>query len=378
MMHLPGGLSRLRPKLLLSYLLIVAVTIVVLTVGIQLLGPPLFDRLQERHMGADHGMMGTVANAQMRSATERSVREALFQSVILTTVVATLAALSVSAIVSRRIADPVTDLARVSRRIASGNYRARADVGGQRDEIGELAASFNDMAAALEDAELRRSRVIGDVAHELRTPLATLSGYLEGLSDGVIEPSDDLWAQLRGETARLQQLVDDLQDLSRAEAGTIAIRPAPTPPDMLVQRAVDGFALRFENKGVHLAAELTPGIPEVLADEDRTIQVLNNLLSNALRHTPPGGRVTVSAAQQDGQITFTVTDTGNGIAAEHLPYIFDRFYRADTSRSREGGGSGIGLTIARALVAAQGGEIVVTSAGLGQGSTFTFSLPMAT
>lgn len=377
-MRLGRGVSRLLPKLLLSYLLIVAVTVAVLAAGMLLIGPSLFDRLLEGHADAHHDMMGAALSDEMRDATERSFREALFQSIILTAAVATVAAVAVSVFVSRRIAGPIADLARVSRRIARGNYSGRVPVGDRQDELGEFAASFNEMAAALEDAEQRRMRVIGDVAHEIRTPLATLGGYLEALADGVVEPGDELFGLLRAETSRLQRLVDDLQELSRAEAGAIELSLTRTTPSRLVDGAVGAFALSFASKGVELTTDVAAGLPDVVADERRSIQVIGNLLSNALRHTPAGGHVRISAARAGGHVSFTVTDTGSGIAAEHVPHVFDRFYRADPGRARDAGGSGIGLTIARALVAEQGGRIFAESAGPGRGSAFTFTLPVVT
>jgi signal transduction histidine kinase len=246
-----------------------------------------------------------------------------------------------------------------------------------RDELGVLAASFNEMAAALEDTERRRLELLGDVAHELRTPISTLEGYLEGLLDGVVEPRAEVWALLHDETRRMQRLVDDLRDLWRAEARQLPLTLAPVAPAAIVQATVARLAPDFAAAGITLWTTLPDDVPPVLADHDRAIQVLTNLLGNALRYTTAPGEVEIGAALAGGHVRFTVRDTGIGIAAEHLPHVFERFYRVDKSRSRALGGSGVGLTIARALVEAMGGRIAVASPGTGQGTTFTFTLPVA-
>jgi signal transduction histidine kinase len=244
--------------------------------------------------------------------------------------------------------------------------------------LGALAADFNAMAAALAGTEQRRRALIGDVAHELRTPLTVLEGTLEGLLDGVVAPDSTTWARLHGEAGRLRRLVDDLQELSRAEAGQIPLGLEAVSPGRIVAAAVERLAGPFADKGVALATELAGGLPLVLADHERAVQILTNLLTNALRHTPTTGTVRVAARDAGDAVEFAVADTGAGIAAEHLPHIFERFYRADRARSRALGGSGIGLTIARALVEAMGGAIRAESDGPGRGATVTFTLPVAT
>jgi signal transduction histidine kinase len=215
-------------------------------------------------------------------------------------------------------------------------------------EVQQLATSFNVMAAAVEDAERRRQELIGDVAHEMRTPIATLEGYLEGLLDGVIDPSHQLSV------------------VSRA-----------TAPAAIVQPAVERLDADVAERGLRLDVEVPPGLPEVQADPERAIQVLTNLITNAVRYTPSPGQIAVRVASSDGVVRFEVADTGIGIAPEELPRVFERFYRIDKSRSRALGGAGVGLTIARALVETMGGRIWARSAGPGQGSTFAFELPTA-
>jgi histidine kinase len=245
------------------------------------------------------------------------------------------------------------------------------------DELAQLANRFNQMAEKLNQVEAMRRRLIGDVSHELRTPLTAIKGSMEGLMDGVLPATHETFQQIHAEADRLNRLVDDLQELSRVEARAYKLDLRPLDVSSLVRTVTKRLAPQFESKSISLELDLVTDLPRVLADEDRTIQVLTNLTGNALQYTSEGGRVTIGAHRIDHEVRITVHDTGIGIPAEHLSNIFDRFYRVDKSRSRRaGGGSGIGLTIARALVEAQGGQIWAESAGEGQGSSFTFTLPI--
>ena len=246
------------------------------------------------------------------------------------------------------------------------------------DELGQLAERFNQMAEKLHQVESMRRQLIGDVSHELRTPLTAIKGSMEGLMDGVLPATDETYQQIHQEADRLNRLVDDLQELSRVEAGAYELDLRPTQIAPLVETLAKRFRQQFEAKRVGLDLDLPADLPPVLADEHRILQVLTNLTANALQYTPAGGTVTISAARTNGTVQITVRDTGAGIAPEHLSHLFDRFYRVDKSRSRAaGGGSGIGLTIAKYLVEAHGGEIWVESEGKGKGSTFSFTLPVA-
>jgi len=232
------------------------------------------------------------------------------------------------------------------------------------------------MAVTLAATERTRTEMLRDLAHELRTPLTTVRGYVEALADGVMTLDPDTEGTIVSELARVERLVDDIATVSRAEERQLDLHLRRTAAGDLVAAAVAAAALAYEDGGVLLLAEVETDLPAVVADPDRVQEVLANLLENALRHTPAGGRVTVSAREgAAGAVELVVSDTGDGLAAEHLPRVFERFYRVDTGRSRGRGGSGIGLAIARALTEAHGGRIRVESPGSGRGATFTITLP---
>jgi histidine kinase len=246
-----------------------------------------------------------------------------------------------------------------------------------------LAHSFNQMATILEQTEAMRRDLIANVAHELRTPLASIKGYMEGMLDGVLPAEPDTYQQIYHEADRLQRLVNDLQELSRVEAGAFKLECRPLAVSDLIQQTVARLRPQFEEKNVNLVLHIPGNLPLVQADEDRLNQVLLNLVGNALQYTPSGGTVTITSQisipkshPPQRELLVSIHDTGLGIAPEHLPHLFNRFYRVDKSRSRAGGGSGIGLTIAKHLVEAHGGHIWAESVGEGHGSVFTFSLPL--
>ena len=290
---------------------------------------------------------------------------------------ALLVSLGASALLAWQVLGPLRRLLAASVRLAAGDYAQRVAVApsNRGDEIGALGRGFNAMALALERNERRRMDLIGDVAHELRTPLASLQGYLEGLQDGVVPPGADTWRRLLGETGRLRRLVEDLHELSRAEARQIGLELADLPVSEVVDAALQPLQAAFRAKGLELSAELPAQLPRMRADRERTIQVLQNLLTNALRYTPGPGRVTVSAAALPAAVRITVQDTGIGLAPQDVAAVFDRFFRVERSRSRASGGSGVGLTIARALAEAMDGTLEAESAGPGRGTSFHLTLP---
>jgi signal transduction histidine kinase len=279
-------------------------------------------------------------------------------------------------VVSIRVVRPVRALATAARHVAGGAYEARVPAEGV-DEIGALARAFNEMAASLETSERRRRELLSDVAHELRTPVATIAGYVEGIVDGVVDANADVLETLKAETLRLGRLVDDLQKVSRAEERQLDLKLVAIRPEVLLDAAVQAAAPSFAAKGVLLERQAEPRLPAIALDPDRLGEVLANLLENALRHTPPGGRVGLEAVRRGDRIELSVSDDGDGIPAEHLDRIFERFYRVDRSRSRAEGGSGIGLAIARAIVGAHGGTIHAESDGEGRGARFVISLPVS-
>jgi two-component system sensor histidine kinase BaeS len=291
------------------------------------------------------------------------------------TVAAVLAVVAaVTILAGRRLVRPIRALTRAAQRMEAGDQSARVPAAG-RDEVGGLAHAFNAMAESLEASDQQRRAMVSDVAHELRTPLANIQGYLEAAQDGVVPTDDALVASLLDDATTLGRLVDDLQVLALADAGRLTLRRQPVDAAEVVQAAVAAQRGAAAAARVELEAD-APGAVPVVADPDRLRQVLGNLVGNALRYTHPGGRIGVAAAVAGGGAVLTVRDTGVGIAPEHLPHVFDRFYRCDPSRSRETGGSGLGLAIVRQLVEAHGGTVTAASVP-GEGSTFTVRLPLA-
>lgn len=292
-------------------------------------------------------------------------------------------------LIARNLAAPLAEMGVAARRLAAGDLTQRAPVTGAA-EVKELATAFNDMAGDLERSETLRRNMVADIAHELRTPLSVVQGNLRAILDDVYPLTKEEIAVVYDETQVLNRLIADLRELAQAEAGQLSLTPRALDLGALVAGETTRFGEAAQAAGVTLTVEVAPGLPPVVADADRTRQVIHNLLSNALRYTAAGGRVHVSAAG-DGQTTTTgvysvgdpggvrvsVADSGVGIAPDDLPYVFNRFWRADRSRSRGQGGSGLGLAIARHLVEAQGGQIGVVSEP-GKGSLFWFRLPSAT
>ncbi|SCL35422.1 two-component system, OmpR family, sensor histidine kinase BaeS [Micromonospora rhizosphaerae] len=278
-----------------------------------------------------------------------------------------------TALLSRRVLRPIDTLTAAAQRLGRGDLTGRVPVRGN-DELAELARSFNRMADSLQRGEERQRRLVADVAHELRTPLANLRGYLEALSDGVITPDQDLFASLHEEAVLQQRIVDDLQDLALAEAGNLAYHRVTVDLAELLETCRTAHHARAESAGVSLRVAAEP--VAVHADPDRLRQVVGNLVTNALRATAAGGSVRLVASRTETQAIVQVVDTGSGIATDALPHVFDRFWRADAARGRRTGGSGLGLAIARQIVTDHQGTIRVASE-VGVGTTFTITLPRA-
>ena len=367
--------TRLGLKIFFSYLIVILVGGSVLAVSVSLVLPGAFNR----HMSGMSGMMGMMGGNHGMGSLFQSFRDGVYDALILSALAASAAALAVGMFITRQIIAPIRALSQASRRIAAGSYNERVTLTKENpddlDELGELAQDFNRMAENLEQTEALRRQLIGDVSHELRTPLTAIKGSMEALIDGVLPADPETFAQIYQEADRLQRLVNDLQELSRIEGGAFKLDLQPLLLADLLQTTTTRLSQQYAEKGVRLEIVLPADLPEIWADADRLSQVLFNLIGNALQYTPAGGQVDVAARRQGDEVHVSVQDTGIGIAAENLPHVFDRFFRADRSRSRGSGGSGIGLTIAKRLVEAHGGRIWVESPGLGKGSTFTIALP---
>ena len=279
---------------------------------------------------------------------------------------------------SRSLSAPLQRLATAARAVAGRDFSQRVQVGGSA-EVAEVAQAFNEMSVALEQADELRKNLMADVAHELRTPLSVLQGNLQAILDDVYPLEKAEISRLYDQTRLLSRLVEDLRELALADAGKLHMNLQPTDLYRVLQNTRDHVAPAAEQSGVHLTVQAAD-VPVVQADPDRVAQVLHNLLANALRYTPAGGSITVSASATNDGVEVAVADTGEGIAPEALAHIFDRFWRADRSRSHDEhwtGGSGLGLSIAQSLVRAQGGRIWAESTP-GKGSTFHFTLPFST
>ncbi len=388
-------------KFVLSYLFVVFIGLAVLSVSVAYVAPENFSQSVNSFMmrgmsgqqfegsgandGMGHGQFGGMMNNATPSSTDTqltsdelnaSFREAVNNALWKAGIAATGAAIVVGGLLSLYIIHPLRRMATASRYIAEGHYDQRLTERGN-DAIGNLIRNFNRMAKALSEAETMRHQLIGDVSHELKTPLASIKGYMEGLQDGVIAPTPETFQLIHRETDRLQRLVYDIQELSHAEAALSQLDLRSCAAHELVGPVIAHLRPQFADKGIELECDIPPQLPRVTADIDRIGQVLTNLVGNALQYTPPGGRVTIRAAKTDRALQFSVQDTGVGLSPDNLSKVFQRFYRVDKSRSRIGGGSGIGLSIAQHLVEAHGGKIWAESAGLNQGSTFSFTLPLA-
>ncbi|WP_026732651.1 sensor histidine kinase [Fischerella sp. PCC 9605] len=357
----------LGTRLFFSHLVVIIVAVVSLVIISKLSSPRLFvlhlQQLEKR------GYRLFNIRTELVAGFEIAWRRSTLWSVV----VSATAAGGLSYLVSKRIMQGLTKMEQITQEFASGRLNARVPVS-DIPELNRLGASFNRMAASLEGVEARRRELIGDMTHELRTPLTVVRGYLEELADGRIEPSSEIYLRLVKETKRLERLVNDLQELSKAEAGYLPINIQPVNLRPLLESLVERFADQLLEDGPVLRLECPPQLPPVLADIDRTEQVLVNLVGNAVRYTHQGA-ITIHAWTDASKLWIAVIDTGMGIAAADLPHIFERFWRADKSRDRHSGGTGIGLTISRRLVELQGGYMEVESE-LGKGSTFRFCLPL--
>jgi signal transduction histidine kinase len=316
-----------------------------------------------------------VAGGLIGDDREASFLNTVTRSLVVAVLVGGLAAVVTAVLFARGVLRPIGALTAAARTMEQGDLSQRVQVR-SRDEIGQLAQAFNAMADGLARTEQLRRSMVADVAHELRTPLTNLRGYLEALRDGVIEVRRETIESLYDEAVLLSHLVDDMQDLSLSDAGRLSLHREALDTAALVSAAVQAAKPHAAQQGVSLVVDDVSALPPVYADPQRIGQVLRNLLGNGLAYTPAGGTVRVSASSSAHEVRIEVRDTGCGIAAEHLPNVFERFYRADPSRARATGGAGLGLALVKQFVTAHGGRVEVAST-LGAGSCFSFTLPAA-
>lgn len=376
----PASPTRSGPSLATRLMIAQAV---VLVVGIgaaalvaSLVGPPLF---HQHLLEAGHN-----PSPMELAHTEEAYASANAASLTVALLIALVCAIAVTWYAARRITRPLLALAGVAEELSAGDYGVRAPQTGGGPELDKLAATFNDVATRLQTTEDTRRRLLSDLAHEMRTPLATIRARLEGLEDEVISWTPETAQVLREQAGRLERLADDLSEVSRAEENRLDLHPAPTEVAALIRSAAQAWSEAYRDRGVRLVdptARPGPGeVPSGLVvevDRDRIQQVLANLLANALRHTPTGGAVSIGAARVGSAVRIEVADTGDGIDPAQLPHVFERFYRGDTARAHDLGGSGIGLTIARSIALAHGGHLEGLSAGAGEGAAFVLTLPLA-
>ncbi|MEX5296583.1 ATP-binding protein [Kocuria sp. CPCC 205268] len=371
MRSLPRSRASLTVRLMLAQAAVLLSGLVIVVITAVLVGPSMFyqELIEAGHVDEADGL-GHLEDA--------------FRSVSLTaSAIGGLSALGIAGVLTfylyRTIGRSLASFSAAAGEVAAGNYDVRVTSAALGPEFDTLAGSFNEMAAKLSAVDTTRRQMLADLAHEMRTPLASLEGHLEGVEDGVVELDEHTTGILHAQINRLERLARDIRQLTAAEEGMTRPQLTPQDPRHLAAQAVAAIEPEAAGKGVLLTARSTgPEIAPVPLDPERMGQVLSNLLENALRHTPSGGSIVLHTEHTPAAVTYTVTDTGEGIRAESLPHVFERFYRAHTGREAHRGGSGLGLAISRALVEAQGGTLEATSEGPGRGASFRIHLPRPT
>lgn len=387
--------KRLFWKFFFSYFILILTSIIVLGILIRILLPGVFDSylgnmtmLFSRHGMEEAGHMGTGGRGMRMMGwsvlfTELFTifNQIIFEAALFAILPSVLIALGLSAVMSHQFVRPLQQLTQAANRVADGHYKERLPEGGTppetQDELEQLAVRFNRMTSQLAQVEDMRQKLIGDIAHELRTPLTVIKGSLEGLMDGVLEPDTNTYDRIYRQADRLDRLVNELQELNRIEESVLELRVVKLDLNLLLADLTQTMQVNFSAKDIDLTLRPQELPLFVLADQDRVEQVMINLLNNALQSTPRGGMVQVEVEKLIDVVRISVKDTGIGIFSEHLNKVFARFYRVDGSRSRQVGGSGIGLTVAKKLVEAMGGRIWAESDGHNRGAVFHFTLPLA-
>ena len=362
-------MNRLGVRLVLSHLLVAVLGGAATFLVVRALAPAILDRSM--------GMNGPMAGQRTGGALRLQLVDAVTQALVIGSVVGVVSATVFGVFAAQRLVRPLRTLGEATREIAAGHYDVRAEPPRER-ELALLAEDVNTLGRALAQTEQRRVRLLGELAHEMRTPLTVIDGSVEGMIDGVLPPSPERLGVVSEEVRRLRRLSDDLSALSRTEEGRLGMVPAPADLREVVSRAAERLRPQVEDAGLALHLEVPRGVVSVLVDADRIAQVVTNLVGNAVRATRPGGRIDVVVAAEGDTASVAVSDTGEGLAADDLERVFERFYRVPDRRRDSGdGGSGIGLTISRGIVRAHGGSLEARSAGRGSGATFTVRLPLA-
>ena len=330
-------------KLLAINLPIIALIVFVVWMAIDFLAADYFTALMEQYK---------IDPAE----THQMFLDAVHRYLIQASLVALVAAVVLSFLLTRRVLRPLSDMAEVIRRISAGDYSARVQTV-SRDEVGELGLAFNRMADSLERVEGLRKTMVADIAHELRTPLTNVRGYLEGLADGVVKPSKETLSMLQDEILRLVCLVEDLQQLTKAEAARAYLRREELSLADLLQRVIELYRHEFDSRAITVETRVEPEAARIRGDREKLLRVLRNLVENAWQYTPEGGSFRVTAERGTEGLRLTFANTGGGLSEADLSAIFERFYRAEKSRSRDSGGAGIGLSIVKEIVEAHGGRV---------------------
>ncbi|GIH15856.1 sensor histidine kinase [Rugosimonospora africana] len=357
--------ATLRTRLVVGNLVLIASALAVTWAVATVAGPPLFRDHIEQDQALPPGLL---------DRAEQAFHIANLLQVLLATAIAAALTVGLSLLITRPISRTITAMAATSARLAQGDYTARLIPGRASREVHTLAGTMNTLATRIQNTEATRRRLLTDLAHEMRTPLAAIDGYLEAIHDGIETADPPTIAILRGQLQKLVRLADDINAVSAADEHRLKVAVRPTPLDVIIEDAAGSLRPAYSAKGVTLGIAGAPGTL-VDADPARIGQVLVNVLNNALRHTPPGGRVDIGTGAGTTTVEITISDTGEGIAPEHLPYLFERFYRAHPSGRHHDQGSGVGLTISRAIVATHAGSIAADSPGPGRGTTVTIKLP---
>ena len=358
---------RLATRLLAMMLLVVAIGAATFITTALIIAPRLF---------SDHLAQAGDDSPQLREHASEAFEAAFTWSVTVAVILAAVAAIGVAWMFSRRVGQTMSGLATAARHVAAGDYSTPIPASSFGRELEDLSQSFAQMARTLAATDLARARLLADLAHELRTPLATLQACIDGLDDAVLEPSEHTFATMRNQVERIQRLSADLRDAAAAQEDALPLAPEPCDLCSIAAAAVAAAQPICDKAGIRLKL-IAPTSAAVRGDRDRLGQVLSNLLVNAARHTPAGGQVVVTVAAANHEASVDVTDSGQGIPADEIDAIFERFHRVDHARSSDAGGSGLRLTISPAIASSHGGTLNATSPGSGRGSTFRLTLPLA-